>query len=191
MTLLSPYLSRKRNAVTADYVRGDVLDIGCQQGQLRERLAGQIDRYTGIDLRLSHIEEARHRHPDCEFQVIDIDDEPLGYDSEFDTIVLVAVIEHIFNLKHLGRNLARALKPGGQVILTTPTPFGNDVVHRLGAALGLFSQKAADDHIVIFNRKRLDIFARQAGLSLTEHRRFQFGCNQMAILRRPAAALVY
>lgn len=186
MALLSSYLSSRRNAVIAPHVRGDVLDVGCQRGQLRDRLAGRIGRYVGIDLSEANLEEARRRHPDCEFRLLDLDDEPLGYEAEFDTIVLVAVIEHVFNLKHLGRNLARALRPGGRVVMTTPTPFGNDVVHRLGAALGLFARTAANDHIVIFNRKRFEIFAGEVGLVLTEHRRFQLGCNQMAILQRPA-----
>jgi SAM-dependent methyltransferase len=163
-----------------------VLDIGCQRGELRERLGGRIGRYVGIDLSPSHLAEARRCHPDCEFRLLNIDDEPLGYESEFDTVMMSAVIEHIFNLKHVGRNLARALRPGGQVVLTTPTPLGNDVVHRLGAALGLFARSAADDHIVIFNKKRLETFAKECGLVLAEHRRFQMGCNQMALLRRPA-----
>lgn len=168
------------------HVKGDVLDIGCQRGELREQLGDRIGRYVGIDLSPLHIAEARKCHPDCEFHLLNIDDEPLDYESEFDTVVMSAVIEHIFNLKHVGRNLARALRPGGQVVLTTPTPLGNDVVHRLGAALGLFARSAADDHIAIFNKKRLEIFAKECGLVLVGHRRFQMGCNQLALLRRPA-----
>ncbi len=184
MALLSTYLSRARNAAVLDYIHGDVLDIGCQQGHLRERAAAQIDRYVGIDISEPDIAEARRRHPDCEFEVLNLDDQPLGYEQAFDTIVILAVIEHIFNLKHFGESLSRALKPGGSIVLTTPTPFGNDIVHRLGSAVGLFSQVAADDHIVIFNRKRLEIFANEVGLVLARHQRFQLGCNQLAILSR-------
>lgn len=189
MALLSSYLSGSRNAAIAPHVHGDVLDIGCQRGQLRDRLGERIGRYVGIDLSPESLEEARRRHPDCEFRLLDIDAEQFGYDSEFDTIVLIAVLEHVFNLKHLGTNLTRALKPGGQVVLTTPTPIGNDIVHRLGARFGLFSKMAVDDHIVIFNKKRLEIFAREVSLSLFEYRRFQLGCNQIAILRKPTEAL--
>ena len=71
------------------------------------------------------------------------------------------------------------------MVLTTPTPFGNDVVHCLGAKVGLFSSVAADDHIAIFNRKRPEIFAGEFGLELVEHRTFQVGCNQVAVLQRP------
>lgn len=188
MSLLSPYLTRSRMARILPHVRGDVLDIGCQHGQLRAQAAGRTGRYVGIDLSEPALEEARRAHPDCDFWKLNIDDEPLGFDPSFDTIVLSALIEHVFNLKHLGRGLARALRLGGRVVLTTPTPFGNDVVHRWGARFGLFAPSAADDHIVIFNRKRLDIFAREVGLRLVEHRRFQLGCNQLAILEKPQDA---
>ena len=186
MTLLSGYLSKTRNERITSHVRGDVLDIGCGPGSLKNRMAGQIANYTGIDYDPEVIEQARQAHPDARFEVVNIDREPLPFENEFDTIVMVAVIEHIFNLGILGESLARALKPGGRVVFTTPTPFGNDVVHRFGAAIGLFSKVAADDHIVIFNRKRFEIFAHECGLRVAEHRLFQLGCNQLAVLEKPA-----
>lgn len=188
MALLSAYLARARRARILPHVRGDVLDIGCQHGQLCGHAADRIDRYVGVDLSESDIEQARRAHPEREFKVINVDDEPLGYDAAFDTIVMGAVVEHIFNLKHLGQGLARALRPDGHVVLTTPTPFGNDAVHRLGAMIGLFSQVAVDDHIVIFNRQRLKIFAHEVGLRLAKHELFQFGCNQVAVLEKPGSS---
>ena len=70
--------------------------------------------------------------------------------------------------------MAAALKPNGRIVLTTPTVIGNDLVHRLGASVGLFSQDAQDDHIVIFNKRRFEVLANEVGLDL-------------AILRAPAA----
>ena len=186
MTLVSGYLSKTRNTRIIPYVRGDLLDIGCGRGELLKRVLNQIGRYTGVDIDAGRIEAARREHPGAEFHVIDIDKKPLMFSNEFDTIVLVAVIEHIFNLGMLGQGLERALRPGGRVILTTPTPLGNDVVHRLGARVGLFSKVAADDHIAIFNRKRFEIFSSECGLTLAEHHLFQFGCNQLAVLEKPA-----
>ena len=187
MPLLTPYLSRARTRLVVDHLRGDVLDVGCQRGQLRDLAGDQVGRYVGIDLSADAIDAARAAHPDAEFHVIDVDAEDLPFESEFDTVVLVAVIEHVFDLAHLGHGLARALRPGGRVVLTTPTPFGNDVVHRLGARVGLFHQGAVDDHIAIFNRQRLRVLADEVGLRLVEHRRFQLGCNQVAVLEKPAA----
>lgn len=183
---LSSYLSDARMAKIVPHIRGNLLDIGCQRGQLRDQVADQIDGYTGVDLSNEMIAEARVLHPDVAFFTLDLDDEPLEFDSEFDTIVMSAVIEHIFNLKMLGNGLSNALKPNGRIVLTTPTPFGNDVVHRIGSSVGLFSKVAADDHIVIFNRQRCEIFANEFGLRLADYQRFQLGCNQLAVFEKPA-----
>jgi SAM-dependent methyltransferase len=184
MAALSSHLAKSRFKRISPHVIGDVLDIGCQQGQLYEKLRDQITSYTGIDLSSLDIQNAKKNHPNCAFKQLDLDNEPLTFQNQFDTIVMSAVIEHIFNLKFLGEGLAAALKPNGKVILTTPTNFGNDVVHKLGCSLGLFSKEAADDHITIFNRKRLDIFGKEIGLDLIDYKTFQFGCNQIAILRK-------
>lgn len=186
MALLSKYLSDARFARLAPHISGDVLDIGCQEGQLKARLGGAIASYTGVDMSETAVAAARLAHPGAAFHVLDIDKDPLPFEDAFDTIVMSAVIEHIFNLGLLGAGLSRALRPGGSIVLTTPTPLGNDVVHRLGAAIGLFSPAAANDHIVIFNKKRCEIFAEEFGLRLASHRLFQFGCNQLAILQKSA-----
>lgn len=186
MALLSKYLSDARFARLAPHISGDVLDIGCQSGQLKARLGAQIRSYTGVDVSQEAIADARRAHPDAAFHVLNIDEDPLPFESSFDTIVMSALIEHVFNLRLLGKGLSRALRTGGSIVLTTPTPLGNDVVHRFGAAIGLFSATAVNDHIVIFNKKRCEIFAEEFGLRLASHRLFQFGCNQLAILQKPA-----
>lgn len=184
MPLLSRKIAELRVRKIAPYISGDVLDIGCGHGKLRRMFAGQMTSYTGVDYAEASIEGARKAHPGDRFHLLNIDDAPLPFEAEFDTIIMTAVIEHIFNLGILGQGIARALRPGGKAVITTPTPFGNDVVHRLGAMVGLFNPLAVDDHIVIFNRKRFEIFAGEFGLKLAEHRRFQLGCNQVAVLQK-------
>lgn len=185
MALLSRYLAEKRFAMISPYINGDVLDVGCQEGQLKQKAGTPIKSYTGIDVSEEAIARARTAHPDASFQVFDIDKAPLPFTDAFDTIILSALIEHVFNLRTLGEGLAQALRSGGRIVLTTPTPFGNDFIHRIGSGLGLFSKAAVEDHIVIFNKKRCDIFAREFGLRVKEHRLFQFGCNQLAVLEKP------
>ena len=168
-------------------IRGDVLDIGCQYGKFREMARAQIGRYVGIDNDSDQLNRARELHSDCQFILCDVDEALPEFDQEFDTIVMCAVIEHLFNQKRVMQSLAQALRPGGRILITTPTPFGNDIVHRLGSAIGVFSSVAQDDHIVIYNRRRFEILAREVGLELERHKLFQLGCNQLAILRKPEA----
>ncbi|WP_411817544.1 class I SAM-dependent methyltransferase [Hyphococcus sp. DH-69] len=184
MGILSKHLSDARLAKIKPYIQGDLLDIGCQRGQLGQLVDDQITSYTGVDISADAISAARNENPHAQFVALNIDQDPLPFREEFDTIVMSALIEHIFNLRLLGEGLSQALKPGGRIVLTTPTPFGNDVVHRIGAMLGLFSKEAADDHIVIFNRKRCEIFAQEFGLKLADYKLFQMGCNQLAVLEK-------
>ena len=96
----------------------------------------------------------------------------LPVDGKYDTIILLAVIEHIFNLKFLFYQIVSLLAENGQIVPTTPTPFGNDVVHRLGTKVGLFNKEGGqDDHIVIFNRKRLEILAAEFDLEVSQYQR--------------------
>ncbi|HNR33418.1 MAG TPA: methyltransferase domain-containing protein, partial [Candidatus Hydrogenedentes bacterium] len=125
----------------------------------------------------------RRRFPDHTFLRKDLDEDLLDLGRQFDTVLLVAVIEHVFNQKHLMRQLVPLLKPEGRLVVTSPTPFGNDVVHRIGAALGLFSKDAAHDHVVIYNKRRFLLLAREFGLMLETYCRFQCGCNQLAVFR--------
>lgn len=143
-----------------------------------------LGRYVGIDVDERALARAREAFPDKEFIRLDIDEERFGFAEEFDTVLMVALIEHILNQGHLLRECRAALRSGGELVLTTPTTFGNDIVHRCGAALGLFHKAVADDHVVIYNKTRLRAVCAKIGFELSHYRRFQFGCNQFAVLRR-------
>lgn len=187
MALLSQYLSSSRMGMIVPHIKGDVLDVGCQNGRFRDLARNQIGRYVGVDIDPEQLELARKAHPDCEFHLCDVDAKLPDFDEEFDTVILCAVIEHLFNQKLVMSALAKALRPGGRILITTPTPFGNDIVHRAGSAVGLFSSVARDDHIVIYNRLRFEILAREVSLKLASYKQFQLGCNQRAILEKAAA----
>lgn len=185
MGFLSGVAARGRNAAVLPYVRGDVLEVGCAWGDLYERAGGQIRSYAGIDYDAARVDEARRRHPDAEFAVANVDDGVPQFARRFDAIVMVAVAEHLFNLKTVFGGLAAQLKPGGRIVATTPTVWGNDVVHRLASRLGAFNAAIHDDHIVIFNARRFRALALEIGLEVERHALFQLGCNQLAVLRRP------
>jgi 2-polyprenyl-3-methyl-5-hydroxy-6-metoxy-1,4-benzoquinol methylase len=132
------------------------------------------------------VERLQAEHPQEQFFQRDLDQDRLDLGRKFDRIFMLALIEHLFNQKFVMDHVADALKPGGCVVLTTPTPLGNDLVHRTGARLGLFARDAVDDHIVLYDRHRFRLLAREVGLELREHRYFQLFCNQIAVLEKPA-----
>lgn len=182
--LLGPMIRRQRTRMVAPYIRGDVLEIGCHDAATLERPNPQLGRYVGTDIDDGALMRARQRHPNREFVQNDIDREPLGFSEEFDVVLLVALIEHVMNQRHLLEQCHAALRPGGVLVLTTPTPFGNDIVHRAGARIGLFNASVADHHVVIYDKRRLAAAGALVGFKLLDHRYFQLGCNQLAVLRK-------
>lgn len=186
MALLSGIIQKQRYAQIASYIRGDVLELGCGSGSyLLTNYSSSIGSYCGVERSARQIERLRERHPGFAFFQLDLDRDPLSLDQKFDCVMMIALIEHLFNQRFVMDQIARVLKPGGIVVITTPTPFGNDLVHRLGAGIGLFAKSAVDDHIVIYNRLRFGILADETGLHLKHHEYFQLRCNQMAILEKP------
>ncbi len=184
MGLLTERVKRQRMRKVAPYIRGDLLDIGCGTGLVLDYVQDVVSRYVGIERHARRVQHNQETFPEHTFFRRDLDKDELALDGAFDTILMVAVIEHIYNQRHLFEQVLAHLKPKGRLVVTTPTPFGNDVVHRMGAAAGLFSKDAAADHIVIYNHRRFLVVAQDFGLRLEHYARFQVGCNQIAVLRR-------
>lgn len=98
-----------------------VLDLGCNTGYGCEILSNSAKKVAGADVSENAIAIAKEKYGDLgiDFQVID--GKKLPYESnEFDIIVSFQVIEHIVDYNTYINELKRVLKPGGQVIFTTP-----------------------------------------------------------------------
>jgi SAM-dependent methyltransferase len=108
-----------------DYVReGEaVLDVGCGGGRAYELFKPKGVRYAGLDVAEALIAKARERWmgTDARFEVGDILNLPVE-SGRFDAVVAVAVLHHIpseaYRLQAM-RELARAVRRGGYVMLTT------------------------------------------------------------------------
>jgi SAM-dependent methyltransferase len=180
--VLTQLLQSGRLDLVAPLVHGDVLDLGCGHAPLLDRCRPTIRSYTGVDRVRALIDDCALRHPESRFVCLDLEDATLDLGRAFDVVTMIAVMEHVFDQRRLFEAARRCLRPDGVIVLTTPTPWGNDVIHRLGAALGLFSPQAAADHCVIYNRRRLELMASRVGLRMADYRTFQLGCNQRAVL---------
>ena len=88
--------SRKRLAVlleNANFVSGDMLEIGCATGEFCHTLHERGVNATGIDISESAITEARSRYKAIPFHVGTIDN--LDSEIKFDMIFAFEVIEHL------------------------------------------------------------------------------------------------
>lgn len=171
--LLSPWLRRQRLNAVRPHLRGRVLDFGCGVGALSSEC--RPDSYLGVDIDDDSLELARRRSPAYRFQ------RELPDSGRFDTIVLLAVIEHVADAAGLLRRLKTLLLPQGRILLTTPHRCMDDV-HAAGAWLGLFSREAGEDHERLYDSAAMRALAEQSGFLVLEERRFLLGANQLFVL---------
>lgn len=102
-----------------------LLDVSCKDGDVLRSL-----RQRGFVLRGTNLESAESRAHGAPHD-LEIADVPVDYgvdlrvrlpyaDTSFDVVLLVEVMEHISDHQAAIGELARILKPGGVLILTTP-----------------------------------------------------------------------
>lgn len=177
--LLSPWLRRRRLAAVRRHLSGRVLDFGCGTGAMTDLV--DPGRYVGFDADAASVDEARRQHPGFSF-TSQLDEVP----GQFDTIVLLAVIEHLHEPEKVVGELVARLQPGGRLVATTPHP-RFEWLHELGAKLGIVSQEAAHEHDTLYDRGMLATLFSDSGLQLESYRRLLGGLNQLAVARRPSS----
>jgi trans-aconitate methyltransferase len=174
---LSHWLQSKRFQKIESYLQGRVLDYGCGAGAL----AGfcKPDAYVGMDVNDALIDMARKNHPGYCF-VVDVSEK-----ERFDTIVSLAVLEHVEHPAPLLKKFKEMLNPMGSIALTVPHPkfWG---VHKTGSKMGLFSKYAGEDHKQKIDDHHMQTLAKDTGLVVVEYSRFLFGANQLFILKHPS-----
>ena len=106
---LGSLLERWRVETVLPVVRGRLLDIGCGRNRVVRRYSGEG---VGVDIL---------DWGDADLVVEDAAALPWP-DGEFDTITIVAALNHMPNREAIIREAARLLKPGGTVVVTMIPP---------------------------------------------------------------------
>ncbi len=176
--LLSPFLRNRRLSAARKYIAGRVLDYGCGRGDVCSLV--EEGNYVGVDSDVSILATARRLFPKGTF--LTPDEFEGGCATEFDTIVALAVIEHLPDPTGFLRRMKQRLRGAtGKIVLTTPVP-SLDWIHGLGGHVGIFAKEGHYEHQSLMNRKQLESVTAAAGLKLAHYQRFLFGANQLAIL---------
>ncbi len=102
---------------------GSILDFGCGSGEIARALAGQGWRVTGCDITPEMIDAARahDKTRSVHWQLIEHGAPPFS-NSQFDGIIASSVLEYAEDPGAIIVALARALNPGGVLILSVPDP---------------------------------------------------------------------
>ncbi|MEO6323342.1 MAG: class I SAM-dependent methyltransferase [Thermoanaerobaculia bacterium] len=184
---LTPFVQRARLAAARPYLLADrrVLDVGCGLTSL----PGSLPFYVGCDRNEAVLAENRRRFPEASLWAWDVgSEEPsaaLLASGRFDVVLMLALLEHLSAPWEALRRAGVLLAPGGRLVATTPHPWGR-IPLEAGAALGLLSPHADEEHETLLSRPALEEAGRRAGLKMVVYRRFLFGLNQLAVFERAA-----
>ena len=147
---------------------GILIDVGCGSGNLWRVLAGRFSGCIGIDaVRYDGLSSA------IDFRHADLDRDPLPVpDEAADVVAAVETIEHLENPRAFCRELVRAARPGGWVIVTTPNQLSllSLLTLLMKQRFSAFQDTAYPAHRTALLEVDLRRMARETGLEAVEVR---------------------
>ncbi|MBP8617892.1 MAG: methyltransferase domain-containing protein [Candidatus Pacebacteria bacterium] len=153
---LDKLLQSYRFKMVRPYLIGDVMDFGGNKGELKRFVEG---RYLNVNYDHSVMEN-----------------------THFDTIVCLAVIEHIEfdEVFKIFYKFKKILNREGRIFLTTPTKMAKPVLE-FWAFLGVIDRGSIVEHKHYWSKKEIYQLANETGFVIKRFKKFQLGFNQLAV----------
>ncbi|HPE43986.1 MAG TPA: class I SAM-dependent methyltransferase [Bacteroidales bacterium] len=167
----------KKNASSLQNI--NVLDAGSGFGQYVYYMSRKHPDWQikGLDVKTEQIADCNHFFDRIGFNNVHFEEADLTkikYQQQFELVVCVDVMEHIEEDELVLRNYFNALKPGGMLLISTPSDQGGSDVHQHDhQAEGI--QGFIDEHVRDgYNIADLDAKLKRAGFAKTKLR-YQYG----------------
>jgi 2-polyprenyl-3-methyl-5-hydroxy-6-metoxy-1,4-benzoquinol methylase len=146
-----------------------VLDIGCYDGHIAERLLNNGNQVYGVDSSPQAVKLACTKGIKAVSADIEEDVFPFA-ERFFDCIVAAEIIEHLFDTDAFLEKIKRLLVDRGELIITTPNlaTFGRRLMLLLGKnpLIEVSSQGDAGGHIRYFVKESLFGLLKEHGFSI-------------------------
>lgn len=150
-----------------------ILDMGCGNGEMTQRLIAEGFDVVGIDASQTGIDIAKRKHPD-RFFLHDVSADKLPDevgDRPFDIVISTEVIEHLYAPRAYMALIRRTLQSRrGDVILSTPYHgyLKNVALAVSGKMDTHYSPLWDGGHIKFWSRKTLTALLEEFGFEVTE-----------------------
>jgi 2-polyprenyl-3-methyl-5-hydroxy-6-metoxy-1,4-benzoquinol methylase len=147
-----------------------VLDAGCGNGYFAQKLHEKGFEVCGMDLEESGVVQARKLCPDVQFQVGSLyDDIGRLFKRQFDAVVSLEVIEHLYDPRRFVDKMHECLVPSGLFILSTP--YHGYLKNLVIALTGKFDAHVSPlwdgGHIKFWSRESLTSLLVERGFKVT------------------------
>lgn len=181
--ILEGFLSYFRFSRVARHIAQNsrVLDLGCgYNGFFLRKNRDKISSGVGVDVLVDK------NNLDSKIELISHDlNQVLPFEeNSFDVAVSLANLEHLENPIKNAHEIFRVLKPGGLLLLTTPTTYAKPVLEFLSFKLKIVSEEGVRDHKNYFTREKLVGILKNAGFSYVKHGYFQLFMNNFIYARK-------
>ena len=182
---LGVLLSRRRirNALRG-YDSPDVLDIGCghHASQLRD-LAPHIHSGMGIE---SSVSDEAKAVPNLRF----LEDAaeralPTLEPASFDVVMMISVLEHVWEPLDVLRECRRVLRPKGSLVLNVPNWRGKTFLELAAFRLKVSTPEGVEDHKTYYDKRDLWPLLVRSGFMPSQIRMgyHKFGLNLFAVAK--------
>jgi len=144
-----------------------ILDLGCGNGTLAAALQARGHEVVAVDASADGVELARQHFPGIRFETASVYEEGFAeiVGTDFDFVISMEVIEHLYWPRKLLEAGYSVLKPGGRMIVTTPYHgyLKNLALSLAGGWDRHFTVDWNGGHIKFFSRQTLTQFMLEQG----------------------------
>jgi 2-polyprenyl-3-methyl-5-hydroxy-6-metoxy-1,4-benzoquinol methylase len=180
---LEQVLENVRFNMVYPYINNDsmVADLGCgYHGNFLKKVSGKIKFGIGYDISINN----KNLPKNIILKKADLNKGFNDKNNYYDSITVLAVLEHIKNPETFLINIKTMLNNGGKVIITTPHKKSKSILEFLSFKIGLISKDEIKDHKNYFDEKSLKILLKVTGFKIIKLCTFEFGWNLFCVAEK-------
>jgi len=160
-----------------------ICDIGCgKKAYFLKKVSSLIRFGFGFDKNILPYKDSK-----LELRNINLEEASLFLKkNSIDIVTMMAVLEHLNNPQNILKEIFRILKPGGFLILTTPTPKAKPVLDFLAFKLKIINKNDISEHKNYFFPEEIKNLLVRNGFNKEKikYRYFEFGFNILLLAQK-------